>query len=128
MTKHHLTLAVLSGHFAVCKLTPNAPIPPWATTGEFFSITCTADELSIVCRQDFVPEGIVCEPDWRCFRVVGAMPFSVVGILATLTAPLADAGISIFAISTFDTDYLLVKAADLEKAMDSLRRGGHTVQ
>jgi hypothetical protein len=75
-----------------------------------------------------VPEGIPCERGWRCLRVAAAMPFSVVGVIASLTAPLAEAGISVFAVSTFDTDYLLVKEKDLKKAIDVLRRQGHTVQ
>jgi hypothetical protein len=122
-----LTLIVLDGIFAVCKLTPDASIPAWATAADFFSITRTADELSIVCPQDAVPAGILCERDWRCLRVAGTMLFSVVGVLASLTAPLAAAGISVFAISTFDTDYLLVKDADMEKAIDILRRHGLAV-
>ena len=112
----------------MCRLEPGAPIPAWATAGDFFSIIRTADELSVVCRQDAVPEGIPCEWGWRCLRVAGAIPFSVVGVLASLTAPLAEAGISVFAISTFDTDYLLVKAEDLERAVDALRGQGHTIQ
>jgi hypothetical protein len=122
------TLLLLDGTFAVCKLEPAVPIPPWATADEIFSITRTADELSIVCRQDAVPEGILCERDWRCWRVAGTIPFAVVGVLASLTAPLAEAGISVFAISTFDTDYLLVKAEDLGRAVEFLRRQGHTIE
>src|SRR5438093_11466986 len=121
MTLRRLTLTVLADQFAVCKLTPEAPIPAWAITGAFSSITRTADELSIVCRQDAVPEGAVCERGWRCLRVAGTIPFSAVGVLASLTAPLAEAGISLFAVSTFDTDYLLVKEKDLEAALDALR-------
>jgi hypothetical protein len=101
------TLLLLAGTFAVCKLEPTAPIPPWTSADELFSITRTGDELSIVCRQDAVPEGILCERGWRCWRVTGTIPFSVVGVLASLTAPLAEAGICMFAISTFDTDYLV---------------------
>src|SRR5437867_13048828 len=128
MTLRRLTLTVLADQFAVCKLTPEAPIPAWAITGAFSSITRTTDELSVVCRQDAVPEGIICERGWRCLRVAGTMPFTVVGVLASLTAPLAEAGISVFAISTFDTDYLLMKADDLERAIDVLRQRGHTIR
>ena len=91
MSFHHLNLAVVDGTFAVCKLGADATIPAWATAGHFFSITRTADELSIVCHQDAVPEGVIGERGWRCLRVAGTMPFSVVGVLASLTAPLADA-------------------------------------
>jgi hypothetical protein len=124
---HRLNLTVVDGIFAVCRLGAEAPIPSWATAGSFFSITRTADELSVVCGQDAVPEGVVGERGWRCLRVAGTMPFSVVGVLASLAAPLAEAGISVFAVSTFDTDYLLVKEKDLTAALDTLRRQGHAV-
>ena len=106
----------------------DASIPSWATAGDLFSITRTAEELSVVCCQDTVPDDINCKRGWRCLRVAGTIPFSVVGVLASLTAPLAEAGISAFAISTFDTDYLLVKVQDLERAVAILRRRGHTMQ
>lgn len=123
---HRLTLQVVDGTFAICKLADS--IPSWATAGDFFSITRTADELSVVCQQGAVPEGVVCERDWRCLRVAGAMPFSVVAVLASLTAPLAEAGISVFAISTFDTDYLLVKEEDFERATAVLEQAGHATE
>ena len=127
MSFHRLNLTVVDGTFAVCRLGADATIPPWATASSFFSISRTADELSVVCRQDDVPEGVVGERGWRCLRVAGTIPFSVVGVLVSLTAPLAEAGISVFAVSTFDTDYLLVKEQDLATAADVLRRQGHTV-
>ena len=128
MFSHHLNLIVVDGTFAVCRLETDAPIPPWASAGSFFSITRTADELSIVCHEDAVPEGVISERGWCCLRVAGTMPFSVVGVLASLTAPLADAGISVFAISTFDTDYLLVKEKDRAAAVEALRGRGHSVR
>ena len=128
MAIRQLTLIMVDSTFAVCRLEPDTPIPPWATAGDLFSITRTADELSVVCRQDAVPEAVVCERGWRCLRVAGTMPFSVVGVLASLTAPLAEAGISAFAVSTFDTDYLLVKEKDLVAGVVVLRRYGHTVR
>jgi hypothetical protein len=122
-----LTLVVVDGVFAVGRLEPDALIPSWATAGGLFSVTRTAEELSVICPQRAVPEGVPCERGWRCVRVAGTMPFAVVGVLAALSAPLAEAGISVFALSTFDTDYLLVKAEDLERALDVLRRRGHTI-
>src|SRR5262249_18786842 len=98
MTLHQLTLMVLDDSFAVCRLGGDASIPSWASASAFSSITRTTDELSIVCRQDAVPDGILCERDWRCLRVAGTIPFSVVGILASLTAPLAEAGVGVFAV------------------------------
>ncbi|HMF15908.1 MAG TPA: ACT domain-containing protein [Gemmataceae bacterium] len=122
-----LTLIMLDDPFAICKLAVNAPIPAWANGNDFCSITRTKEELSIVCRQDAVPENVVCERGWRCLRVAGTIPFSAVGVLASLTAPLAETGISLFAVSTFDTDYLLVKQEDFEAALNALRRQGHVV-
>jgi hypothetical protein len=121
------TLISLDGLFAVCRLAGDAPLPTWAT-GSFTSITRTADELSIVCRSEDVPEGIRCERGWRCFRVAGALDFAMVGVLASLLAPLAGAGIPVFVVSTFDTDYLLVKEGRWHAAVEVLRREGHRVE
>jgi hypothetical protein len=120
-----MNLVPLPDVFAVCRLERDAAVPDWAATGEFISITRTVDELSVVCSQDAVPEGVRCERDWRCFRVAGSIPFSTVGVLASLTAPLVEARISVFAVSTFDTDYLLVKERNWEAALSTLRRQGH---
>jgi hypothetical protein len=123
-----LRLLILPGSFAICKLLPDSPIPSWSTYGGFFSITRTPDEISIVCTEDRVPKEIInCSKGWRCLRVAGAMPFTAVGVLASLTAPLAAAGISVFAVSTFDTDYLLTQASDFERAATVLRAAGHIV-
>jgi predicted metal-dependent HD superfamily phosphohydrolase len=122
------TLTVLPDTYAVCRLDADAAVPPWATTGSFFSFTRTTDELSVVCLQSFVPDGIKCERDWRCLQLAGPIAFTTVGVLASLVQPLAEAAISVFAVSTFDTDYLLVKAADLTRAIDALRTCGHTVR
>ncbi len=127
LSRHRLSLTELEGPFAVCKLDKDAAIPTWATTGDFFSVTRTSDEFSIVCAEAVVPTVVQCERGWRCLRVAGAMPFTVVGVLASLVTPLAEAGISAFAISTFDTDYLLVKEQDFEKAVADLQRAGHSL-
>jgi hypothetical protein len=127
MVVQQLTLLVVGGSFAVCRLGGEVGVPSWATAGPFFSITRTAEELSIACHQDAVPEGIQCERGWRCVLVAGAIPFAVIGVLAALTAPLAEAGVRVFALATFDTDYLLMKEADFEAAQEALRRQGHAV-
>jgi hypothetical protein len=123
---HHLTL--LPNLFAICRLDAAAAIPAWAAAGRFFSITRTVEELSVVCLQSCVPAGIQCERDWRCLQVAGPLPFATVGVLHSLVQPLAEADISVFALSTFDTDYLLVKAADLARTIDALRQHGHMVR
>jgi hypothetical protein len=122
-------LTLLPDTFAICRLDANAAIPSWAATGgTFFSITRTAEELSIVCQQSLVADGVQSERDWRCLQLAGPIPFSTVGVLASLVQPLADAGISVFAVSTFDTDYLLVKAVDLERTIKALEQKGHSLK
>ena len=101
------------------------PIPEWAHSG-FFSMTRTPDELSIVCNEEIVPDGVACEKGWHCLQVKGPLDFALTGILASLAAPLAEAGISIFAISTYDTDYFLVK--ELDRAIAVLFKAGHNVR
>lgn len=126
-TSHKLTFVVQQGIFAVCRLDGDAPIPAWALTGTIFSITRTSDELSIVCQQDLVPDDVRGEYGWRCLRVAGTMEFTLVGIVASLSTPLAEAGVGIFVISTFDTDYLLVRENEFHNAVAALRATGHTV-
>ncbi len=122
-----LTLTALPERLAVCRLAPEAPVPDWAWTGAFGSVTRTPDELSVVCPEAAVPPGIVCERSWRALKVHGPLDFGLTGILAALAAPLADAGIPIFAVSTFDTDYLLVRAGALAHACRVLAGAGHAV-
>lgn len=123
-----LTLLGVAGRFAVCKLPPGPAVPAWATAGDVFSVTRTGDELSVVCREEAVPSGTHAEKGWRSLRVAGAMPFTLVGVLASLTTPIAKAGVGVFAFSTFDTDYLLVKEADFPAAVAALRAAGHVVE
>jgi hypothetical protein len=127
MTQTKLVLSLLPGHLAICRLRAEADIPAWAQTGSFTSITRTTEELSIVCTQDKVPEGTRCEVGYRCFRVEGPLDFALTGILASLTTVLAQEGVSVFAVSTFDTDYLLVKEEQLEKTIGALSEAGHHV-
>jgi hypothetical protein len=127
MAAHSLELLILDVRLAVCKLDPSSGIPSWATRGDFSSITRTHDELSVVCPEDAVPADVRAEKGWRCFRVAGAMDFSAIGVLASMTAPLAGANIGIFAVSTFDTDYLLVKDDDFERAIGVLVTYGHAI-
>jgi len=127
MNHTNLTLSLLSDTFAICRLEPEAVIPSWALAGDFFSVTRTKEELSLVCPQAMVPEGTHCERDFRCFKVGGPLDFSLTGILSSLTIPLAHAGISVLAISTFDTDYLLVKETHVGRAVQELTHAGHQV-
>ena len=127
MTMHKLKLVLLPGLYAVCRLHKDASVPAWASPGEFLSITRTAEELSVVCSQNLVPDDVRCERGWRCLRVAGTMDFSMVGVVASLVTPLADARVSVLVVSTFDTDYMLVKESDLERALTALRTAGHVI-
>jgi hypothetical protein len=123
-----LTLVLQDETLAVCRLTPRAELPTWALGDGFCSITRTHDELSIVCRDDGrIPPEVKCEREWRLFRVAGTQAFTLTGVLNSVLQPLAEAGISIFAVSTFDTDYVMVKAEALSQAIRALREEGHTI-
>src|SRR5512136_2343443 len=117
-----LTLTVLPETLAICRLSADEAVPDWAMIGEFVSITHTADELSIVCAEENVPADVKADRGWRALKVAGPLDLALTGILAALTVPLAQAQINLFAISTFDTDYLLVKGYNLAGACDVLRR------
>jgi len=128
VSNHQLPLEVLPGLLAICRLPPDAALPAWATVpAPFLTISRTSEELSITTSQADVPSGVRCERDYRALRVRGTLPADLVGILVSLAEPLAQAGLSIFAISTYDTDYVLVKARDLPAALEALRKAGHQV-
>lgn len=123
-----LELEVLPDTLAICRLPADAAVPPWvAAADRFATISRTKDELSITAVQSAIPAEVRCERDYRALRVRGPLPLYLIGVLASIAGPLADAGISIFAISTFDTDYVLVKGPDLDKAVATLTRAGHHV-
>jgi len=123
-----MKLSLLKGKFAICRLEKSAPIPEWLKESTFFTVSRTFDELSFVCSQESIPECISCDKEWRCFQVEGPLPFNETGILASLTAPLANAKIPIFVFSTYDTDYIMVKDADLDKAVRTLSAERHSVR
>ena len=120
-------LQILRDRLAVCRLPPQAEIPEWARPGDLLVITRTPAELSIICSQRFVPPDTKAERDWRAIKVIGPLDFNLVGVLAALSTTLAKAGISIFALSTYDTDYLLVRMVDFERACSALNAAGHSL-
>ena len=115
-----LTIQVLDQRLAVCRMAGDAAIPDWCYKGSFISITRTPDELSVVCEEILVPVELDAERNWRALKVKGPLDFSLTGILASLVTPLAKAGIPVFAISTYDTDYLLLKKDRLHEAVGLL--------
>ena len=123
--RHQLKFLRLQGPYAIVRLAPRAAIPAWATRGDFTSITRTGDELSIVCLAENLPGEIHSSERWQCFKLQGPFPFSQTGILLSFIAPLSSAGIPIFAISTFDTDYVLIPDEFADLALDAVQRAGH---
>lgn len=127
ISSRRLQLTLLPEHFAISRLPADSPIPKWATQGSFSSVTRTGDELSVVCESSRVPTGVQSQPGWRVLKVHGPFVLSEVGVLSALAVPLVEARISLFAVSTFDTDYLLVEFATLSAALSALERAGHTI-
>lgn len=124
-----MQLIVLPDNLAVCRLSPSEDVPIWVWREKsLLSVTFTADELSVVCASENVPNDVQCERDWRAMKVQGPLEFSLTGILASLAGPLAEAGIAIFALSTYDTDYILVKEDVLQQAVTVLRQYGHVFE
>jgi hypothetical protein len=127
MKEKILTLKFLKEKYGVCRLDNTESIPGWAEKGGFFSATKTSDELSIVCCQENIPEYIKCERNWRILKVEGPLDFSLIGILSSISSILAKRGISIFAISTYDTDYILVGDGDVNDAVEALSEEKYNV-
>jgi len=123
-----MKLTVLKQVLGVCRLNSDQTIPSWAQQSKqsFVSITYTEDELSIVCPLELIPDGMQCEKPWKAIKIIGPLDFGLTGILSSLTVPLAQNGISIFAISTFDTDYILIKENDLDNAKRILQLNQHS--
>ena len=122
-----LNLSLLPHKYAVCQLHPDKHIPYWSLLGDFVSLTRTHEELSIVCQQDNVPDDIEAERGWCCLQVQGAFDFSATGVHASLAIPLAEAEISVLAIATYATDYLLIKEQNVERALQVLEQAGHHI-
>ena len=124
-----MRLSALDERLAVCRLPAGSEVPDWALRegGSLSSVVRTRDELSIVCAEELVPAGVATEPGWRALAVAGPMDLDMVGVLSALTAPLAAAGIALFAVSTYDTDYLLVQEDALDDAVAALRGANHDV-
>lgn len=123
-----LTLIYLDGRFSVCQLPSQAEIPQWAYEGPIFSVMRTYNELSIVCETTFVPSGIKAESGWIAIQVAGCLDFSLTGILASIAKPLGEAKISLFALSTYDTDYILIKETKKLESINVLKTAGFIIK
>ncbi len=127
MPNRKLTLSILAGRFAICKLESEHDVPKWATRSTFWSVTKAQQELSIVCAEDDVPENIKAERGWKVLKVEAPLDFSLTGIIASLTGPLAEANISVLVLSAYKTDYVMVRESSLDKAILVLSASGHRV-
>jgi hypothetical protein len=122
--RHRLKFRWLPGSYAIMRLAPDAPVPDWSIRGDFLSITRTAEELSIVCPADILPSEVHSSHHWICLKLEGPFPFSQTGVLLSFIEPLSEKDIPIFAISTYDTDYVLIQE-EFAWALDILREAGH---
>jgi hypothetical protein len=115
----------LPGPYAIVRLAPDAPVPDWATKGDFTSISRSVVELSIVCPADNLPPDVHSQYNWICYKLEGPFPFSQTGVLLSFIEPLSDNGVPIFALSTHDTDYILVQEEFAGMAQQVLDQAGH---
>jgi uncharacterized protein len=122
-----LPLVILPDRLAVCRLSADAPHPDWARSGDLLALVQTSDELSIVCTERYVPPDVRAERGWRALQVQGPLEFAMVGVLASIVVPLARTGVSVFVLSTFDTDFVLVKEDALDRAVSALTQAGFLV-
>jgi hypothetical protein len=123
-----LRLSVLEHRLAVCRLDAGSAVPDWATAAPFSSVARTAEELSVVCPEERVPAGAICERGWRVLKLEGPFELGMIGVLASVATPLAESEVSVLAIATYDTDYVLVRESQLDLATEALRERGHEVR
>ena len=122
-----LPLFILPDRLAVCRLQAEAPFPDWTRPGDLLAIIQTQNELSVVCTERYVPPDVRAERGWRALQIQGTLDFAMNGVLASIAVPLAHAGVSIFVLSTYDTDYVLVKEEALDRAVEALTQAGYLV-
>jgi hypothetical protein len=127
ITIKKLLLSSIPGRFAICQLNRKAKIPDWAFAGEFFFISRTPDELSIICYERYVPSETQFMAGWRGLKIEGPFDFNEIGVLAAITAPLAQAHISLLTFSTYDTDYILLQESQFDGALITLEAAGHEI-
>ena len=122
---HQLKFRRLPGPYVVVRFPPDEPVPTWASKGEFTSISRSLDELSIVCPAENLPHDVEAKLHWICLRLEGPFAFSLTGVLLAFIEPLSSKGIPIFAVSTYDTDYVLIQEEWIGEALNALRQAGH---
>jgi uncharacterized protein len=128
LAPHGLALDLLPGTFAICRLPADAPLPALPPTGAVRSITITDREISIVCPEADAPAGAKVGGGWSALSIAGPVPFDLAGVLVSVLAPLSAAGLGVFALSTFDSDVVLVRSTTIDRAIALLTTAGHTVR
>jgi len=121
-----LKLCVLPGHYAICSFPPDATLPDWVDRPSFLSTTKTPKEITVVCEENQVPGECKKSDNWKCIKIEGRFDLDAVGVLAGIAGPLAQSKISLYVISTFETDYILIHANDIDKAVSCLENFGHS--
>jgi hypothetical protein len=124
----NLSLSILPDRFGICYVSRDEPIAALPKQIRFWSITCTEDGFSVILPEKDIPAHWKAEKGWRCLKIIGSFDFTATGVLASLAVPLAAAGISIFALSVYETDYIMIKENDLERAKQALEADGHSVE
>lgn len=123
-----LTFILIDGIFSLCRLAPEDAIPSWALSSDFYTITKTRDELSVVCESQYVPAFIKQDGSWRLLKIATVLDLTLTGITAKFSTALANAGVNLCVIATYQTDYILVKQEKLQTAITALKEGGFIVQ
>lgn len=126
--RHQLKIRSVPGRYAVSRLAADAEIPAWMNGSGFQAAIRCDDELTIVCQQQRVPDGILAERDWLCLRTIGPFPFEAAGIVQSLITPLSMNEIGVFVVCTYDGEHVLIPARDAEKAVNILQEAGHTIE
>jgi uncharacterized protein len=122
------SLLLFEDSFAICRMDRDAPVPEWAIEGYFFSVSRTPDELSLVVLETSVPAGVDCESGWRCLKIESPFDFDLSGMITSIAAPVAKTEVAVFVVATQDSDYLLVKERNLDRALSTLSEKGFRIE
>lgn len=124
---HKLLIRVVDAEYAITRLTIGTPVPEWVMGPGFWAVSSSREEMTLVCRAARIPSSVQSSLGWRCLRIEQHFSFDVPGVLASVLNPLSEAGVGIFANSTFSTDYVFIIGSDLEKAVTALKAHGHEI-
>ena len=122
-----MKLKLLKPTYSICKLSPDNEVPSWALTSSTFFLSKTSDELSIICPATEIPSEVKVSNGWRCIRVDGDLEFDEIGVVTTVSSPIANKGISLFLVSTHDRDYVLIHKDDLDNAISEYEKKGFSI-